>query len=144
MFFDETEIEVSGRKVEGARINYEGSLALSWQTLWYGPWVLDGVLDGAADVSAHLPALLAEHQVRWQGRAGYFYADSGSSAGKYLNQLDRAGVGRWSVSYNKWFDQLDLLAAALPESQWSVLPSAAWRMRKRGRFSAACWRGRRA
>ena len=36
-FFDDTEIEVEGHQFEGARINYEGNRALSWQTLWYGP-----------------------------------------------------------------------------------------------------------
>jgi len=82
LFFDDTEIEVDGHQFEGARINYEGNRALSWQDLWYGPWLLDGILDGAGDVSEHLPVLLEEHQHRWQGRANYFYADSGSSAGK--------------------------------------------------------------
>ena len=124
LFFDDTEIEVEEHKFEGARINYEGNRALSWQTLWYGPWLLDGILDGAGDVSEHLPILLAEHQARWQGRPSYFYADSGSSAGKYLNRIGGAGFSRWSVSYNKWTDKLDLLATALPESQWSVLPPA--------------------
>lgn len=123
IFFDDTEIEVQGKKFEGARVNYEGNRALSWQTLWYGPWLLDGVLDGAGDVSEHLPILLAEHQPRWQGRPNYFYADSGSSAGKYLNRIETAGLERWSVSYNKWTDVLDRLAAELPESQWSALPS---------------------
>ena len=124
LFFDDTEIEVQGRHFEGARRNYDGDLALSWQTLWYGPWLLDGILDGAGDVSAHLPVLLDEHQHRWQERPSYFYADSGSSAGKYLNRIERAGLTRWSVSYNKWTDKLDRLASELPESQWSTLPSA--------------------
>ena len=124
LFFDDTEIEVDGHQFEGARINYEGNRALSWQTLWYGPWLLDGILDGAGDVSEHLPVLLQEHQPRWQGRASYFYADSGSGAGKYLNQIAGAGLTRWSVSYNKWTDKLDRLAAELPESQWSALPPA--------------------
>src|ERR1035437_1470261 len=53
VFFDDTEIEVEGHKFEGARVNYEGNRALSWQTLWYGPWLLDGILDGASDVSEH-------------------------------------------------------------------------------------------
>lgn len=124
LFFDDTEIEVAGRQFEGARINYEGNRALSWQTLWYGPWLLDGILDGAGDVSEHLPVLLGEHQSRWQGRPSYFYADSGSSAGKYLNRIEQAGFTRWSISYNKWTDKLDRLAAELPESQWSSLPPA--------------------
>jgi len=122
LFFDDTQIEVDGRHFEGARINYEGNRALSWQNLFYGPWLLDGILDGAADVSEHLPVLLDEHQHRWEGRASYFYADSGSSAGKYLNRMERAGFSRWSISYNKWTDKLDLSAAELPESQWSALP----------------------
>jgi hypothetical protein len=125
VFFDDTEIEVYGPKFEGARLNYEGQRALSWQTLWYGPWLLDGILDGAGDVSEHLPVLLREHQPRWQGQASYFYADSGSSAGKFLNRIRAGGFTRWSVSYNKWTDKLDRLAAELPESQWSApLPAA--------------------
>jgi hypothetical protein len=124
MFFDDTQIEVAGHQFEGARINYEGNRALGWQTLWYGPWLLDGILDGAGDVSEHLPVLLAEHQHRWQNRPSYFYADSGSSAGKYLNRIGEAGLGRWSLSYNKWTDKLDRLAAELPPSQWSPLPPA--------------------
>jgi hypothetical protein len=121
-FFDDTEVEVQGHKFEGARINYDGNRALSWQTLWFGPWMLDGILDGAPDVSQHLGVLLDEHQHRWQGRANYFYADSGSSAGKFLNRIELGEFSRWSVSYNKWTDKLDRLAAELPESQWSALP----------------------
>lgn len=124
LFFDDTEIEVDGHHFEGARVNYEGNRALSWQDLWYGPWLLDGILDGAGDVSEHLPVLLDEHQHRWQDRANYFYADSGSSAGKYLNRIEHAGFSRWSISYNKWTDKLDRLASELPESQWSALPPA--------------------
>jgi len=121
-FFDDTEVEVQGHKFEGARINYDGNRALSWQTLWFGPGMLDGILDGAPDVSQHLGVLLDEHQHRWQGRANYFYADSGSSAGKFLNRIELGEFSRWSVSYNKWTDKLDRLAAELPESQWSALP----------------------
>jgi hypothetical protein len=124
VFFDDTQIEVQGHQFEGARVNYEGNRALGWQTLWYGPWLLDGILDGAAEVSQHLPELLQAHQARWQGRPNYLYADSGSSAGKYLNQLRQAGLDRWSVSYNKWTDKLDQLAAELPADQWSALPAA--------------------
>jgi len=122
MFFDDTEVEVDGHQFEAARINYEGNRALSWQTLWYGPWLLDGILDGAGDVSEHLPVLLQEHQHRWQERASYFYADSGSSAGKFINRIEQAGFSRWSISYNKWTDKLDRLAAELSETQWSPLP----------------------
>jgi hypothetical protein len=90
VFFDDTQIEVHGHQFEGARVNYEGNRALGWQTLWLGPWLLDGILDGAGDVSQHLPELLQAHQARWQGRPNYLYADSGSSAGKYLNQIEQA------------------------------------------------------
>ena len=123
-FFDDTEIELEGHQFEGARLNYEGNWALSWQTLWHGPWLLDGILDGAGDVSEHLPILLQEHQHRWAGRPSYFYADSGSSAGKFLNRIEQGAFGRWSVSYNKWTTVLDRLAAGLPESQWSAPPPA--------------------
>jgi hypothetical protein len=120
LFFDDTEIEVFGKNFEGARINYEGNRALSWQTLWLGPWLLDGILDGAGDVSEHLPLLLQEHQHRWGERPSYFYADSGSSAGKFLNRIEQAGFGRWSVSYNKWTSILERLAGELPDTQWST------------------------
>jgi len=122
VFFDDTQVEVQGYQFEGARINYEGNRALSWQTLWYGPWLLDGILDGAGDVSEHLPVLLDEHQHRWQNRPSYLYTDSGSSAGKFINRIEQAGFSRWSISYNKWTDKLDRLAAQLPQSQWSALP----------------------
>ena len=51
------------------------------------------------------------------GRAR-FYADSGSSAGKYLNLLDERGWD-WTVSYNKWTSVLDTLAAEMDEARWS-------------------------
>jgi hypothetical protein len=153
LFFDDTEIEVDGHHFEGARLNYEGNRALSWQTLWYGPWLLEGILDGAGDVSEHLPVLLDEHQHRWQGRPNYFYADSGSSAGKFLNRIATAQLTRWSISYNKWTDKLDRLAAELPASQWSALPPAdqpqeqyAWVKHQPGecqqvqRFAAVRWK----
>jgi len=125
VFFDDTQIEVAGHQFEGARLNYEGNRALGWQTLWLGPWLLDGMLDGAGDVSEHLPELLQAHRARWQDRPNYLYADSGSSAGKYLNQIEQGGFARWSVSYNKWTDKLDRLAAELPESQWSAKAASA-------------------
>jgi hypothetical protein len=124
VFFDDTQIEVAGHQFEGARLNYEGNRALGWQTLWLGPWLLDGILDGAGDVSEHLPELLRAHRPRWQDRPNYLYADSGSSAAKYLNQIEQGGFARWSVSYNKWTDKLDRLAAELPESQWSAKPAS--------------------
>jgi hypothetical protein len=118
-FFDDTEIEVYGKSFEGARKNYNGDLALSWQTLWRGPFVMDAILDGASDVSEHLPALLGQHHARWQGRRTHFFADSGSSAAKFLDALRAAQFAHWSVSYNKWTEVLERLAGELPETRWS-------------------------
>jgi hypothetical protein len=122
VFFDDTEIEVEGKQFEGARINYEGNRALSFQTLWVGPFVADAILDGAADPSQHLGELLAANAPLWEAKQGRFYADSASSAVKFLKQIDSAGFGSWSVSYNKWTDKLETLAAQLPESQWTAEP----------------------
>jgi hypothetical protein len=36
VFFDDTQLEVSGQHFEGAALNYHGDVALSWQTLWEG------------------------------------------------------------------------------------------------------------
>ncbi len=90
--FDETESDVYGKSVEGARLNDNGDLALSLQTLWRGPFVVDAILDGAGDVSEQLPMLLAQHQERWQGRRNHFYADSASSAAKFLEAIWGGGV----------------------------------------------------
>lgn len=124
VFFDDTEIEVEGKTFEGARINYEGSRALSWQTLWVGPLVADAIFDGAADPSQHLGELLAANQHLWAGQQAHFYADSASSAAKFLACIDQAGFASWTVSYNKWTDKLDTLAATLPESAWTPEPPA--------------------
>ena len=118
-FFDDTQIEVHGKRFEGARLNYNGDMALSLQTLWRGPFVVDAILDGSADVSEHLPTFLSEHRKRWAGRTTHFYADSGSSAGKYLNAIGEAGFSRWTVSYNKWTDTPERLARELGEDQWN-------------------------
>jgi hypothetical protein len=119
-FFDDTEIEVYGDSFEGARINYNGDRALSMQVLWRGPFVIDAILDGAADVSEHLGVLLGQHEHRWQGRRSHLYADSGSSAAKFLDAIREAGFTHWSVSYNKWTDVLERLAGELPETRWST------------------------
>ncbi len=90
-FFDDTQIEVSGKQFEGAKLNYEGNVALSWQTLWVGPFLADSILgatsltkespsseEAGKDVSACLPELIAGQCFqRWQISGG-----------------DRGGVGR--------------------------------------------------
>ncbi len=97
LFFDDTQIEVSGRKFEGARMNYNGDTALSWQTFWAGPFLLEAELDAPGDVSAALPALLQRHCSLWQQTPGDFLADSGSSAAHYLESIGQAGLAQWCI-----------------------------------------------
>lgn len=133
-FFDDTQIEVEGKHFDGAKVNYNGDMALGWQTLFVGPFLVDGILDaplgnkedGGGDVSGHLPALLEKNAFLWRDRSSYLYTDSGSSAGKYLGVIDRH-FGAWSVSYNKWTSPLETAAAALPESSWSAATMEKWR-----------------
>jgi hypothetical protein len=79
--------------------------------------VADAILDGSPDPSQHLGELLAANAALWREKNGRFYADSASSAAKFLKQIEGAGFGSWSVSYNKWTDKLEKLAAELPETQ---------------------------
>jgi hypothetical protein len=118
VFFDDTEIEVYGKKIEGARLNYNGDLALSWQTLWAGPFLLDQELGGFGTVSECQQALLDEQGALWADGKSYFYADSGSSEGKLLTHTAGSGFSRWSVSYNKWTGPLERFAGEKPDSAW--------------------------
>ena len=117
-FFDDTQLEVYGRTFEGARINYEGKLALGWQTLWVGPFLVDGVLGAPGDVSSELRPLLEANRSLWKKEASYLYADSGSSAGSYLAAIEEH-FAHWSVSYNKWTEPLERQAREFPETYWS-------------------------
>ena len=81
-FFDDTQIEVNGTSFEGAAMNYEGHLALSWQVLLVGPFVADHILGATSDtkespasdqagkdVSNRLPELLEANASLWhEGR----------------------------------------------------------------------------
>jgi hypothetical protein len=138
-FFDDTQIEVEGKRFEGAKINYEGNLALSWQTLWVGPFLADAIMGSPSahkeaiwsgqageDVSAYLPMMVEANRSLWEGGESYLYADSASSAGKYLETID-AAFSRWSVSYNKWTGPLEQGAEQLPEASWSAVALEAWR-----------------
>jgi hypothetical protein len=138
-FFDDTQIEVSGKCFEGAKINYEGNLALSWQTLFVGSLLADQVLGATSttkespasdqagkDVSAALPELLAANRHLWQDQPSYLYTDSASSAGKYLEQIEDT-FDAWSVSYNKWTSPLERQAAELPAWAWSAPEQTTWR-----------------
>lgn len=120
VFFDDTQLEVTGAKIEGAAINYEGRRALGWQCLFAGPFLADQVLTGDnTPVSAHLPELLAASQSLWAGTPAYFFADSASSEGKHL-ELIRKTFPRWSVSYNRWTEPLERVAAEQPASAWKM------------------------
>jgi hypothetical protein len=138
-FFDDTQIEVNGSSFEGAAVNYEGNLALSWQVLLTGPFVADQILGATSqtkespasdqagkDVSSRLPELLAANALLWQKQRSYLYTDSASSAGKYLEVIAQH-FGAWSVSYNKWTGPLETKAAELPELAWSAAQSLRWR-----------------
>lgn len=118
VFFDDTQIEVYGKKIEGARLNYNGDLALSWQALWAGPFLLDQELGGFGTVSECQRALIDEHRALWVGSKSHFYADSGSSEGELLTHTAGAGFSRWSVSYNKWTGPLEWFAGERPDLAW--------------------------
>jgi len=117
-FFDDTQIEVSGRTFEGATINYEGELALSWQTLWVGPFLADGFLGANGDVSSQMEALFRANGHLWKPAEAYLYADSASSAGTYLKAIGTR-FDQWSVSYNRWTEPLERLAESFPDGYWS-------------------------
>ncbi|MCU0772631.1 MAG: transposase [Verrucomicrobia bacterium] len=138
-FFDDTQIEVSGSSFEGAAMNYEGNLALSWQVLLVGPFLADQVLGATSDtkespasdqagkdVSNRLPELLEANAHLWQKEPSYLYTDSASSAGKYLECIARH-FDAWSVSYNRWTGPLETKAAELPEWAWSAAQNLKWR-----------------
>lgn len=126
-FFDDTQIEVFGPNFEGAKINYENHLALSWQTLWFGPFLLDGQLGSPEDLSSALPRMLQAHRGLWERRPCDFLADSASSSSQQLKSIDQAGFTHWSVSYNKWTTVPERTAAALPEAAWSPAQQTRWR-----------------
>ena len=126
MFFDDTELEVSGKTFQGARINYEGQLALSWQVLWVGPFLAAQRLGGFAEPSSELVPLLNAARSLWSGQSAYFYADSASSAVKYLEPVAAEGW-HWSISYNKWTTILERLAQDWPEAQWSEPSTVPWK-----------------
>jgi len=129
VFFDDTQIEVGGRKFQGTEMNYKGELSYSWQTLWVGPFLADAEWGpGNRDASEKLASTLEATASLWEEQVGsvHFYADSASSAGKYLNLLDTRGWN-WSVSYNKWTDKLDALASEMPEKEWCAVRDAVGR-----------------
>jgi hypothetical protein len=118
VFFDDTQLEVHGKQFEGAAINYKGDLALSWQTLWVGPLLCDSHLGPPGEVSGQLLPMLERNRQLWQGVPAHFYADSGSSAGAYLNAVAAEGW-HYTVSYNKWTGPLERKAGELPPGAWT-------------------------
>ena len=118
VFFDDTQLEVNGKHFEGAAINYNGDLALSWQTLWVGPLLCDSHLGSPGDVSDQLLPMLERNRELWAGQEAHFYADSGSSSGEHLNAIAAQGW-HYTVSYNKWTGPLERKAQELPALAWS-------------------------
>ncbi len=123
VFFDDTQLEVSGKHFEGAALNYNGDVALSWQTLWVGPLLTDSHVGSPKDVSAQLRPMLERNRSLWKGLNAHFYADSGSSAGTYLNAIAAEGW-HYTVSYNKWTGPLERTAQALPPLAWKASAEA--------------------
>ena len=117
VFFDDTQLELRGKQFEGAAVNYNGDRALSWQTLWVGPLLADSHVGSPGDVSDQLIVMLERNRSLWQGQAAHFYADSGSSAGSYLDAIAAEGW-HYTVSYNKWTGPLERKAAELPALAW--------------------------
>ncbi len=144
VFFDDTQIEVTGKCFEGAEVNYEGKTALGWQTLWAGDFIADGILGPAklqaespyrqeevsGDVSGFLPELVEQNKGLWEGKETYFYADSASSANKYVKVVEEH-FDRWSISYNKWTSNLDKLCEKVPDQFWSEAEHLSWRNGKK-------------
>jgi hypothetical protein len=91
---------------------------------------------GSRDCSELLPQQLGQCESLLSKYTSYLYADSGSSAGIYLNEL-RQQVSRFSVSYNKWTDGPEHCAKELPESQWSAEQIVRWRDGKEHRAQYA-------
>jgi hypothetical protein len=118
VFFDDTQLEVNGKLFEGAAINYNGDLALSWQTLWVGPLLGDSHLGRPGEVSDQLLPMLERNRVLWRGERAHFYVDSGSSAGVYLDAIAAEGW-HYTVSYNRWTGPLERKAGELPASAWT-------------------------
>ena len=79
VFFDDTQLEVNGKHFEGAKLNYNRDMALSWQTLWVGPLLADSHLGSPGDVSDQLLPMMERDRSLWKGHAAHFYADSGSN-----------------------------------------------------------------
>ena len=117
VFFDDTQLEVNGKHFEGAKLNYNKDMALSWQTLWVGPLLTDCQMGSPGDVSDQLLPMIKRNRSLWKGHAAHFYADSGSSAGKYLDALEAEGW-HYTVSYNKWTGPLERTAKEQPASAW--------------------------
>jgi hypothetical protein len=117
VFFDDTQLEVYGKNFEGARINYNGDCALSWQTLWVGPLLVDSHLESPGNPSSQLLPMLERNRNLWKGRSAHFYCDSASSAGMYLDAIDAEGWS-YTVSYNKWPEPLYRAANDIPEWAW--------------------------
>lgn len=142
-FFDDTQIEVNGKRFEGAAINYNGDLALSWQTFWAGPLMCDAVLGTPADykfapescahgkdISAWMPEMLERCAPLGHGFTSHLYADSASSARHDLKCIEKE-FEHYSVSYMLYRSRLDRMVEGFSERSGSALPPARYRLTPR-------------
>ncbi|MDW8310868.1 MAG: transposase, partial [Verrucomicrobiales bacterium] len=75
VFFDDTQLEVTGQHFEGAALNYHGDLALSWQTLWVGSLLCDSHIGSPKDGSDQLLPMLERNRSLWKEKPAHFYDD---------------------------------------------------------------------
>ncbi len=133
-FFNDTQIEVRGSTFEGAAMNCEGDLSLSWPVLRTGPFVGDQRRQGKSrqrsgggkDVSSRRPELLEANAQFWPKESSCLYTDRASSAGKYLEAIQQH-FGAWSGLCNKWTGPLEQKAAERPALSWSAAQAVRWR-----------------
>jgi hypothetical protein len=83
--------EVPGRHFARAALDFNGDVALSWQTLLVGPPLCDTQLARLKDVSDQLLPMLEPIRMLWRGHQAQFCADNGRGAGKYLNSIRAEG-----------------------------------------------------
>ena len=125
-FFDDSQIEVTGKKFEAAAINYNGDRALGWQTLWRGPLIAACQLGGQRGVGECFGQFCQDTASMRREGTHYLYADSGSSDGADL-QTASDHFTRHSISYNKWLGPLQRAASDLPEGRWGEPELVHWR-----------------
>jgi hypothetical protein len=89
--------------------------------------------------------MLERNHDLWKGSLAHFYAESGSSAGVYLDAMAAEGW-HYTVSYNRWTGPLERTAQALPPPAWkesSEAHHALLRNQPEGRIAPQLYAARR-